>query len=118
MAVIPLLLFLFTTVDTVSVAIVAPTVMGLERYELGEKQKSLRGKSYSNIKQLNPIVTQPEAGVIHCGLAIIENSKPEIKQHLTKSCRVLKLVQHIYIRKAASSAYIREKAASSAYKAA
>ena len=27
-AVIPLLLFLFTTVDTVSVAIVAPTVMG------------------------------------------------------------------------------------------
>ena len=53
-------------------------------------------------------MTQPEAGVIHCGLAILENSKPEIKQHLTKSCRVLKLVQHIYIRKAASSAYIRE----------
>jgi hypothetical protein len=50
-AVIPLLLFLFTTVDTVSAPVVAPTVMGLGRYELGEKQKSLRGKSYRT-KQL------------------------------------------------------------------
>ena len=54
-------------------------------------------------------MTQPEAGVIHCGLAILENSKPEIKQHLTNSYRVLKLVQHIHIKKAASSAYIRER---------